>query len=105
MSLSYRVQRDPKGIPDAFIVGRDFVGTEPVALILGDNIFFGSELSRTAQQAVAGNQRRDHIHLSGQGPERLGRGGARRSMVAAVDIEEKPAEAEIQSGGDGPVRL
>ena len=55
MQLEYKVQKEPRGLPDAFVVGRDFVGANPVTMILGDNIFFGSELSRTAQQAVADN--------------------------------------------------
>ena len=91
MSLSYRVQREPKGIPDAFIVGRDFVGSGPVALILGDNIFFGSELSRTAQEAVAGNDGATVFTYPVNNPSAFG--------VAVLDaegrpvgIKEKPAE-------------
>ncbi len=41
IDLSYAVQPEPKGIAQAFLVGEDFVGTEPVTLILGDNIFYG----------------------------------------------------------------
>lgn len=40
IALSYGVQQEPKGIADAFIVGKDFIGHDDVALILGDNIFF-----------------------------------------------------------------
>jgi glucose-1-phosphate thymidylyltransferase len=41
IDISYAVQPEPKGIAQAFLVGQDFVGTEPVTLILGDNIFYG----------------------------------------------------------------
>ncbi|MXY54164.1 MAG: glucose-1-phosphate thymidylyltransferase RfbA [Gammaproteobacteria bacterium] len=90
MSLSYRVQHDPKGIPDAFVVGRDFVGTEPVALILGDNIFFGSELSRTAQEAVAGNNGATVFTYPVNNPSAFGV-AVLDAQGSAVDIEEKPA--------------
>ena len=56
MRLDYAVQEQPRGLADAFIVGRRFVGDAPVALILGDNVFFGSALSRLAREGVAGNR-------------------------------------------------
>ena len=56
MSLSYAVQPEPRGLADAFLVGRHFVGEGSVALILGDNIFFGSELPRIARQAIGNNR-------------------------------------------------
>lgn len=56
MEIRYAVQNEPRGIPEAFIVGRDFIGASPVALILGDNVFFGSELSRTARRAIEENR-------------------------------------------------
>ena len=56
MRLSYTVQDEPHGLAHAFIVGRDFIASDPVALILGDNIFFGSELSRLSQQAFRDNR-------------------------------------------------
>ena len=56
MRISYVVQEEPRGLAHAFVVGRDFVGADPVALILGDNVFFGSELPRKARQAIAANR-------------------------------------------------
>lgn len=44
LSLSYKVQQEPRGIADAFIIGDDFIGEESVALVLGDNIFYGDQL-------------------------------------------------------------
>ncbi len=91
ISLSYAEQPRPEGLAQAFTIGRDFVGTDRVALVLGDNIFYGggfSELlARTAERergaTVFGYQVTD--------PERYG-------VVSfdaegrAVDIEEKPAK-------------
>jgi len=57
LQVTYAAQVDPRGLADAFLVGRDFVGTEPVALILGDNMFFGQGLRgklRTAATLTAG---------------------------------------------------
>jgi glucose-1-phosphate thymidylyltransferase len=53
LSLSYAVQESPRGLADAFIVGRDFVGDERVALVLGDNLFFGHGLPELLGAAVA----------------------------------------------------
>ena len=45
LSISYTVQNSPRGLADAYIVGRDFVGSDPSALVLGDNLFFGQGLN------------------------------------------------------------
>ena len=49
-SFSYEVQQVPKGLAEAFIIGENFIGTDKVALILGDNIFYGSGLSDLLQK-------------------------------------------------------
>ena len=46
ISISYAIQNDPKGIPEAFLIAKSFIAEEKVALILGDNIFFGTGLGR-----------------------------------------------------------
>jgi len=53
LQLSYAVQASPRGLADAFIVGRKFIGHERVALILGDNIFYGQGLSALLQRTAA----------------------------------------------------
>ena len=45
ISIDYEIQKEPKGIPQAFTIGQNFIGKDNVALILGDNIFYGNELS------------------------------------------------------------
>jgi glucose-1-phosphate thymidylyltransferase len=52
LSFSYAEQSEPRGLADAFIVGREFVGADPVALILGDNIFYGHGLPEQLRKAA-----------------------------------------------------
>jgi len=52
MAFSYAVQPSPDGLAQAFIIGKDFIGTDKVALILGDNIFYGEGLPATLQNAT-----------------------------------------------------
>ncbi|MDX8549470.1 glucose-1-phosphate thymidylyltransferase RfbA [Methanospirillum sp. J.3.6.1-F.2.7.3] len=53
LSLSYAIQEEPRGLADAFIVGEKFIGADRVALILGDNIFYGQHFSEILKRAVA----------------------------------------------------
>ena len=53
LSFAYAVQPRPEGLAQAFIIGRDFVGRDPVALVLGDNLFFGNGMSTLLQRAAA----------------------------------------------------
>ena len=53
MNFSYAVQDKPRGLADAFIIGADFIGDDCVALVLGDNIFYGQSFSRVLQSAAA----------------------------------------------------
>lgn len=46
LNIQYAVQEEPKGVPEAFIIGEDFIASDNVSLILGDNIFYGNELSK-----------------------------------------------------------
>jgi len=53
LSMSYAVQEYPRGLADAFIIGEEFIGDDSVALVLGDNIFYGQSFSRVLKQAAA----------------------------------------------------
>ncbi len=53
MKLSYKVQETPRGLADAFILGEDFIGDDNVCLILGDNVFFGQDMTKTLLEAMA----------------------------------------------------
>ena len=52
MNFSYAVQETPRGLADAFIVGKEFIGSDPVALVLGDNIFYGQSFSKVLKSAA-----------------------------------------------------
>jgi len=53
LALDYAIQTEPRGLADAFIVGENFIGNQPAALILGDNIFYGQGLPTTLREAAA----------------------------------------------------
>lgn len=90
MSISYAVQPEPKGLAQAFLIGREFIGPDPVALILGDNIFYGQGLQAHLDHAVGRAQGATNFAYRVRDPERYGvvefDGNGR-----AVSIEEKPS--------------
>jgi len=57
VSLSYAVQPSPDGLAQAFIIGADFIGNDSVAMVLGDNIFYGNGFSKLLAEAVANKGR------------------------------------------------
>jgi glucose-1-phosphate thymidylyltransferase len=93
VELTYAVQPSPDGLAQAFLIGEDFIGTDPVAMVLGDNIFAGHGLNKRLKTAV-------HNAKNGKGatvfgyyvddPERFGIVEFDKSGKA-VSIEEKPA--------------
>jgi glucose-1-phosphate thymidylyltransferase len=91
ISLSYAPQPNPGGIAQALIIGRKFVGSEPVTLILGDNIFYGQGLSGFLQRAVAEN---DGATIFGYAVKEPGRYGVAEfdNDGRLVAIVEKPRE-------------
>jgi len=88
--LQYAVQPEPRGLADAFIVGADFVGNDPCCLILGDNIYFGHDLTKLLGNAMAQSDGATVFAYYVQDPERYGVVEFDRNGVA-LDIEEKPA--------------
>ena len=90
ISLSYAVQPEPNGLAEAFIIGRDFVGRDRVALVLGDNIFYGHGLPELLASATGRETGASVFGYVVSDPERYGvvemAAGGR-----AVSIEEKPA--------------
>ena len=55
MKLSYQIQETPRGLADAFILGEQFIGNDSVCLILGDNVFYGRDMTRTLRKAMEYN--------------------------------------------------
>lgn len=90
MSFSYAVQETPRGLADAFIVGDDFIGDDSVALVLGDNIFYGQSFSRVLQNAAAREKGATIFGYYVKDPREYGVVEF-DSNNKAVSIEEKPA--------------
>ncbi|MEO6580930.1 MAG: glucose-1-phosphate thymidylyltransferase RfbA [Sphingomicrobium sp.] len=91
ISLSYAEQAAPNGLAEAFIIGRDFVGSDSVALVLGDNIFYGSGLGDIVRQAARQDQGATVFAYSVEDPERYGVVAFDPASGTALSIEEKPA--------------
>jgi glucose-1-phosphate thymidylyltransferase len=86
LSFTYAIQERPRGLADAFIVGRDFVGHDDVALILGDNIFYGHGLPDLLAQAIAHRRGAAVLGYVVSDPERYG--------VVQLDPNGKPLSIE-----------
>jgi glucose-1-phosphate thymidylyltransferase len=91
LNLSYAVQPAPEGIPQAFVIGADFIGRNPCALILGDNIFYGHDLSTELQAAVRKTRGATIFAYQVQDPERYGV-VAFDENCRVLSIEEKPLQ-------------
>jgi glucose-1-phosphate thymidylyltransferase len=89
IELSYAVQEKPDGLAQAFIIGADFIGDSPVALVLGDNLFFGQGLAEQLQRAAANHSGATIFAYHVKDPERYGVVDFDESRVAR-SIEEKP---------------
>ncbi|MGQ2287387.1 glucose-1-phosphate thymidylyltransferase RfbA [Leuconostoc suionicum] len=72
LNIEYTIQEEPRGLADAFIVGADFIGDDAVALVLGDNIFYGAGLSEKLQQAALKTSGATVFGYQVKDPERFG---------------------------------
>jgi glucose-1-phosphate thymidylyltransferase len=91
LQLEYAVQPKPEGLAQSFLIGREFVGTSPVALALGDNIFYGAGLPEILQRASGRTKGATVFGYTVRDPERYGVLGFGRDGQA-TSIEEKPKE-------------
>lgn len=92
MAFSYAVQTEPRGLADAFLVGAEFIGREAVALVLGDNIFYGQSFSRVLEQAAVRTQSQPGATIFGyyvKDPTEYGVVEFDEDGIA-ISIEEKP---------------
>ena len=111
LSLSYAVQPSPDGLAQAFIIGREFVGDGPSALILGDNIFYGHDLSVSLQRANEKSAGATVFAYPVTDPERYGVAEF-DAAGRVISLEEKPAKPKSRYAvtgiyfldGDAPER-
>jgi glucose-1-phosphate thymidylyltransferase len=90
LNLQYAVQPSPDGLAQAFIIGKDFIGNAPSALVLGDNIFYGHDLHALLEKAMVRTQGATVFAYHVQDPERYGV-VAFDTQGRATSLEEKPA--------------
>lgn len=95
ISLSYKVQPAPEGLAQAFILGEEFIGTDAVCLVLGDNIFYGQGFSPKLKQARSRATGATVFGYQVKDPERFGV-VAFDEQMRAISIEEKPAKPKSQ---------
>ncbi len=92
MRFAYAVQEEPRGLADAFIIGEDFIGTDAVALVLGDNIFYGQSFSSVLRRAAERTENQPGATIFGyyvKDPREYGVVEFDKEGTA-VSIEEKP---------------
>jgi len=95
IELTYKVQDEPRGLADAFRVGREFIADDSVAMVLGDNIFFGADFGRIMRDASTNNSGATVFAIQVRDPERFGvvEFGDSGKPLAIV---EKPAQPKSQ---------
>ena len=91
ISLSYAEQPSPDGLAQAFLIGREFVGRDRVALVLGDNIFFGAGLGGVIRSAAAEPSGATIFAYHVDDPQRYGVVSFDRASGRALELAEKPA--------------
>ena len=89
VNFSYAIQPSPDGLAQAFLIGRDFIGDKPSALILGDNIFYGQGFSRQLQSAAELTQGATVFAYPVEDPQRYGVVEF-DALGHAISLEEKP---------------
>lgn len=92
IELSYEVQSSPDGLAQAFIIGEEFIGDDDVAMILGDNIFYGNHLTSLLKEAVNNEDRATVFGYYVDDPERFG----------IVDFDEEGQVTSIEEKPDNP---
>ena len=104
LDLSYAAQPSPGGLAQAFLIGRDFVGTDRVALALGDNIFYGAHFSDCLRRAASQEEGATVFGYQVTDPEALRRSGIRCVWTSCWTRGEAPAP-QVFDRRDGLVFL
>ena len=89
VSIQYKVQKTPRGLADAFILGEEFIGDDSVCLVLGDNVFYGQDMTKILNNAIAKNSGATIFGYPVQDPTSFGVVEFDKDFKV-VSIEEKP---------------
>ena len=92
LKISYAVQPKPEGLAQAFLIGEQFIAGEGCALVLGDNIFYGSDFAKLVQHAAAHDEGATVFAYYVNDPQNYGVVEFNRQTGQAVSLEEKPKE-------------
>ena len=95
MKIEYKIQEHPNGLAEAFIIGEDFIGEDNVALILGDNLFYGENLQKILTKASSRDQESTIFGYRVSDPRRYGVVEVDESGNA-ISIEEKPTNPKSE---------
>ena len=100
VNFSYKVQPSPDGLAQAFIIGEDFIGGEPCALVLGDNIFYGNGLGKTLRRAASVKHGATVFGYYVDDPERYGvvEFDSNHKAISIVEKPEHPASNYAVTG-------
>jgi len=90
IEIEYAEQTDPNGLAEAFIIGREFVGNSPVALVLGDNIYYGNGISKLCQAASAQSKGATVFGYQVNNPRAYGVVEFEADTGKVLSLEEKP---------------
>lgn len=91
IKIKFAVQKEPRGIADAFIIGEEFIDGDDVMLILGDNIFHAWDMERVLEEAIAENEGATIFGQTVKDPERFGVIGYDENFNV-ISLEEKPSK-------------
>ena len=94
INITYKIQPNPDGLAQAFIIGEDFIGNDSVCLVLGDNIFWGQGFTPILKNAVSRQKGATVFGYQVNDPERFGVVEFDSSQKA-ISIEEKPKKSKI----------
>ena len=92
LSISYAVQPKPEGLAQAFLIGEQFIDGEGCALVLGDNIFYGSDFAKLVQRAASSDEGATVFAYYVNDPQSYGVVEFDRATGKAISLEEKPRE-------------
>ncbi|MBO4780558.1 MAG: glucose-1-phosphate thymidylyltransferase RfbA [Selenomonadaceae bacterium] len=92
LQISYAVQPKPEGLAQAFLIGEEFIAGEGCALVLGDNIFYGSDFAKLVQRAASHDEGATVFAYYVNDPQNYGVVEFNRETGQAISLEEKPAE-------------